>query len=507
MTERKTTLVKAVRPRRRAPFRRQGGSMKHKARKLQTAGLLVLLLFSVLYSKEEITLCGNESSRFGVIQALGEQGVFYIEHTNFASTVDQARWNGHVYSDKPLPLSCAAALFHGLVHRFSGITFSENRMLAIYLVNLLFSGGSNLLLFLWMFRLLRRTCRGRIEMKCLLALTMCVSTWLLTYSVVFNNHTPAALAVLGLMIALEKYRRRPTLQAAAWSAAAAGIAGSLDIPLGFFCGIAAVAGIAFASSSGHRLQPVLTVFAVGGGIAAGIALLNLVAYGTILPIYLAGETYLVPRPKVAMAGYWYECLFGFRGLFSYQPFLLLLIPALWHLRKTLRLPERSGLGIAAAAIVFYLSMTEEYGGASYGMRYLIPVIPVFWFVISRWILSWNHADWRTAVAAIFVLWGCVTSLVGVYCPFCIANEGVRTPEGHFSNTIRSPFLSNLLVMTFERSPEGELTKRLIDSLGEEACFRHIYASGIHMRSPQLVAELLRSSLAKKLGQTKSASLY
>lgn len=478
--------------------------MKRKARRLQYAGVIVLLLFAVLYTKEEITLAGNESSRFGVIQALGEQGVFHIERTNFASTVDRVEWNGHVYSDKPLPLSSAAAVVHGTVHRLTGINFSENRMLAIYLINLLFSGGCNILLFLWMFRLLRRTCRGRIEVKWLLALAMCLSTWLLTYSVIFNNHTPAALAVLGLVIALEKYRRRPTFRAAACAAAAAGAAGALDIPLGFFCGIAAAAGIALESPARQRLRPVLTVFAVGGGIAAGIVLLNHIAYGTILPLYIAGGSYVPPLLWATMPVYWYECLFGFRGLFSYQPFLLLIFPAVWLLRKKLRVPEWTGLGIAAAVVVFYLSLTGEYGGPSYGMRYLVPVIPVCWLVISRWILSWKQAVWKAAAVVFLLLWGCVTSLIGVYCPFCVANEGAHTPDGHFSNTIRSPFLSNLLVMTFERDPEGEMTRRLIDSLGEEASFRHIYVSGVHMRSPQLVAELLRSSLAERLRAKKTS---
>ena len=418
--------------------------------------------------------------------------------------MDRVEWNGHVYSDKPLPLSSAAAVVHGTVHRLTGINFSENRMLAIYLINLLFSGGCNILLFLWMFRLLRRTCRGRIEVKWLLALAMCLSTWLLTYSVIFNNHTPAALAVLGLVIALEKYRRRPTFRAAACAAAAAGAAGALDIPLGFFCGIAAAAGIALESPARQRLWPVLTVFAVGGGIAAGIVLLNHIAYGTILPLYIAGGSYVPPLLWATMPVYWYECLFGFRGLFSYQPFLLLIFPAVWLLRKKLRVPEWTGLGIAAAVVVFYLSLTGEYGGPSYGMRYLVPVIPVFWLVISRWILSWKQAVWKAAAVVFLLLWGCVTSLIGVYCPFCVANEGAHTPDGHFSNTIRSPFLSNLLVMTFERDPEGEMTRRLIDSLGEEASFRHIYVSGVHMRSPQLVAELLRSSLAERLRAKKTS---
>ena len=63
--------------------------MRRKARKLLYAGVAFLLLFAVLYTKDEVTLAGNESSRFGVVQAIGEQGVFHIEQTNFASTVDK----------------------------------------------------------------------------------------------------------------------------------------------------------------------------------------------------------------------------------------------------------------------------------------------------------------------------------------------------------------------------------------------------------------------------------
>ena len=225
--------------------------MRTKARRLLYAGIVFLLLFAVLYTKEEITLAGNESSRFGVVQALGEQGVFYIEGTNFASTVDKLERNGHLYSDKPLPLSFCAALIHGVIHRVTGINFTENRMLAIYLVNLLVSGGCNILLFILMFRHLRRTARGRIEWKFLLALAMPLTTWLGSYSVVMNNHTPAALALFGMIVALEKYRRKPTLQAAAIAAGCAGLAGAFEIPLGILSGLGALAGVWFCSPAGR----------------------------------------------------------------------------------------------------------------------------------------------------------------------------------------------------------------------------------------------------------------
>ena len=127
--------------------------MRGKSRRMLYAGIAFLLLFAVLYTKDDTTLAGNESSRFSVVQAFGEQGVFYIEHTNFASTVDKLERDGHLYSDKPLPLSFCAALIHGAIHRVTGINFTENRMLAVYLVNLLVAGSCNILLFLLLLKI------------------------------------------------------------------------------------------------------------------------------------------------------------------------------------------------------------------------------------------------------------------------------------------------------------------------------------------------------------------
>ena len=478
--------------------------MRGKSRRMLYAGIAFLLLFAVLYTKDDTTLAGNESSRFSVVQAFGEQGVFYIEHTNFASTVDKLERDGHLYSDKPLPLSFCAALIHGAIHRVTGINFTENRMLSVYLVNLLVAGSCNILLFILMFNQLRRTSRGRIEWKFLLAMAMSLTTWLGSYSVVMNNHTPAALALFGMIVALEKYRRKPTLRAAMFAAACAGLAGTVDIPLGLFAGIAALGGVWFSSPRGAAWKPLGVVVVTGGAICLAVLLLNFVAYGTVVPLYVAdgSGSYRFVFLWSQFGDYCCQCLFGFRGLFSYQPFLLLIFPAVWFLRKKLRISEWWGLGVAAASVCFYLVFTNEYGGPAYGMRYFIPVIPVLWLVISRWILSWRPAVWKAVPVILLLLWGGVTMLVGVYCPFCISNEGHRTPERHFSSVIRSSFWGNLLVMNFERDPEGKYTWMMIDAYGPEYSYLHIYHSGIHMRKPELVLQLLQSSLAERVGVKK-----
>ncbi|MDR0933067.1 MAG: hypothetical protein LBM70_08635 [Victivallales bacterium] len=478
--------------------------MHQKAKKLMYAGIVFLLLFAVLYTKDEVTLSGNESSRFGVVQAIGEQGVFYIERTNFASTVDKVERNGHIYSDKPLPLSFCAGVIYGAIHRMTGLNFADNRMLSIYLVNLLFSGTCNILLFIWMFNYLRRTSRGKLELKFLLSLAMCLSTTLASYSVMLNNHTPAALALFGMVVALAKYQTRPTVRSIVWAAAAAGIAGALDIPLGIFAGIAVLAGVYLSAPREGRVKSLGAVVITGGVICLGVLLLNFIAYGTIMPLYVAGGggTFKIVIVYSRLADYVFQSLLGFRGLFSYCPFLLLIFPAVWCLRKKLRISEYCGLGVALAIILFYLLFTNEYGGASYGMRYFIPAIPIFWMVISRWILSWRLTVWKWIPVALLLLYGAVTALVGAYCPFCLANEGARTPERHFSNTIRSPFWGNLLVMSFERDPESKNTWRMIDAFGAENSFWHIYNFGLHTRNPELIAKLLQSSLAKKLGASR-----
>ena len=70
-------------------------------------------------------------------------------------------------------------------------------------------------------------------------------------------------------------------------------------------------------------------------------------------------------------------------------------------------------------------MTNEFGGAAYGFRYLIPLIPVLWYFAGVWLLEQrSKAVW--GIAAVFILWGVAASLAGAYAPFGLAFEGHRS---------------------------------------------------------------------------------
>ena len=135
--------------------------MKKLRKKLMWAGIAILAVFALVYSKTDVTRAGNESTRFAVVQAVGEQSVFHIENTAF-KTVDRVVRDGHIYSDKPLPIGWTLGMLYKIPHQIFGLNFTENYYLSVYLVNLFFSGLINILLFVWMFRMFCRIPCGNL---------------------------------------------------------------------------------------------------------------------------------------------------------------------------------------------------------------------------------------------------------------------------------------------------------------------------------------------------------
>ena len=244
---------------------------------------------------------------------------------------------------------------------------------------------------------------------------MCIGTWLFSYSVTVNNHTPAALAVLGLYVVLEKYRRRPSRRLAAAAGLTAGLVAAADLPVGAVFAVAAVAALWLLAPRRERISA--ETACIGCGLAVGVWLLwlNYTAYGTVMPLYVAGSegTFRVVNPGWSYRmSYLFECLLGCRGLFSYQPFLLFALPGAYFLWRGGRFShvDKVFLVAAAAVMLFYLFFTVEFGGWAYGFRYLMPVIPILWLIAGRWLLEARFRLLKCAIAVPLVAAGIVAAL-------------------------------------------------------------------------------------------------
>jgi len=470
-----------------------------KDHKLALFGALLILIAGSLVCKMEVSMAGMEASRLAVVEAVADQGVFHIEKTHF-KTVDKIIRNNHIYSDKPIALSWCAAQVSKVITLISGKNFSNSYSFMIYMMNMIFGCAVNALCFVWIFRHLCRTVRGSMRLKLLFALLCCCGSWMFSFMTIFNNHVPAALAVTGVMISLDKYRRKQDVRAAVWAGFASGVLFTLDMVAGAVFLATSALSVLLTSEKEKRWKNAVLCGAAGGGVVLLSVWLNYIAYGTMLPLYIvSGGTYSPGTDQKNHIIYLLETLFTNRGLFSYQPVLLLIFPAIWHLRKKLPVNDIIMLLSAGAVIAIYITITNEFGGFSYGFRYLICIIPLLMYYTFRYVLS-RKSTRLTAAAVTLGVIGLVPAFVGAYEPMCVAFEGHRSPPGHFTRTIRSTFMSNLLAWSYETAPDSLLTRKLIAHYGKNECFRYLKAQYFitkHFQTMEFLLKDQRFSLTKQ----------
>ena len=460
--------------------------------------LLVLLLFGLLQAKTDVTLAGNESTRFATIRAIAEQNTFAIDGKVFRS-VDRVVRDGKVYSDKPplLPLLLGAAC--KIPVTLFGWSFEEQYGLLIYLVNFLFFTGINLAIFFLFYRRLRRM-KGTFYVRWLLAFSLCAGSWLLSYSVTINNHTPAALLLLLWFLLLEEACRTRGHGAALGAGLAAGLAFTIEVPVGAIIGLAGLPAV-FRTAVEGRDWRFPAAYCLGGAVTAALfPVVNYLAFGTVMPLYLAGTGTYQPGAAFHFQGvYWWETLFGRRGLFSYQPLVLGALLALLGGRGMSR-PDKALAGGCGAIIVFYLTFTNEYGGWAYGFRYLVAVLPGLWFLAARYWLPVCRGIRRQVFLTLLAGIGFCTAVVGSYNPFCSGYEGYRSPPGTIDHEVRNSFAANLLAASFERDSESFLCRMLFRFYGEPVALRYLYEAYTNTKNIGMLATVhdrLQEFYAKK----------
>jgi len=377
------------------------------------------------------------------IQSLVEQGSFCIDRSLNKYMVDVIKIGGRFYSDKPPLLSVIGAgvywpLYHGL-----GISFAENPPLLYYILTVLLVGfplAAGLYLF------------GRcLELAGFSPATVVVAVFLtgagtlfLPYAVTFNNHIPAATAIIAALYCLLRAEGEAG-KSALWSAAA-GFFGALAFNFDLAPGGAAL--LCFAPVALARTKSARNLFAYGAGAAPLMVLylaLNYAVAGDLIPLYLHPEFYryegsvllshdALKRPYAAsVPSQFFHYYFGYRGIFSYSPFLI------FGLCEALRVAFKGGRfrAYAIAALVVLLLSAGAYAvqvagmaGASYGMRWLLPVTPLFAFFAAQ---AWEQMRSRAGRALFYAA-----------AAFSIAVAAIGVPRPWSSN-IRSPitFLDNI----------------------------------------------------------------
>ena len=475
--------------------------MNKKFRKFSLLGVALIAVLGVLLCKIEVSMAGMEASRMAVVEAVADQGVYHIENTHFR-TVDKVIRNNHIYSDKPIMLSWCAAQMCKIVTLFSGRNFTNSYNFMIYLVNIIFGCGANILCFLWLFRYLCRTSKGDMRLKLLFALFCCCGTWMFSFMTIFSNHVPAALAVTAVMVLLDKYRRKADSRAAVLAGFASGMLFTLDMVAGAVFLLTSALSVWFTSPVEKRVRDFLRCGASGACVVAFGVCLNYAAYGTVFPLYMgSGGTFSPGVDAKNHFVYFCETLFTTRGLFSYQPLLLLIFPAVWFLRRKLQTNDKLMLISGFSVIAIYCVITNEFGGFSYGFRYLICVIPILVYYVAKYVLERKNIR-LTVCAAVLGVAGVFCAFVGAYEPMCVAFEGHRSPQGHFTRNLRSTFMSNLFAWSYETAPDSLLTRKFIGYYGKKDSFLYLRAQYVITKHFQTLEKLMKDSRFDLKNQSK-----
>ncbi|MBR4254590.1 MAG: hypothetical protein IKQ16_05825 [Lentisphaeria bacterium] len=420
--------------------------------------LIVSTAFAFLLAKHDVTHVGIETSRYSTVESVLERGTFAIDDSIF-STPDKCERNGHYYGDKP-PLLTFVAIAWGRVLKCFGVRYLKGDYFrAVYLTGVLVFVLS--CLTGWFFYVgLRQRPRMPEPYRIAMSVLSVASTLVLSYSVTLNNHTPCAAAVMGLVLMLERCESDGLTRL---RALLAGVMTGLILDLEFVAG--GVLGIAvfvfvLTSAAPRRIENAL-MYALGAGllILAGAGM-NMVSYGSPLPLYL-----FTHKPSFVEKNYLtyaFNILFGFEGFFLYMPALLFAGFACASPRMRLDRVFVYMMASTAAAVLLFIAGTSDFGGWCYGYRFLIPFAPVLLYYAAVYFGRPRPRLKRWKLFRLALLWGVLTSVVGVMNPWNAGYEGSSTPENALPNHFKNGFLANAFVFCWQTSPHSALTQFFMD---------------------------------------------
>lgn len=388
---------------------------------------LVLLAVWGFFGKSMPFIC-NDGSRLATIESLATRGTFEISDSMFIETCDKVRIpphgeGGRYFSDKPPFLSILGAAIYKVL-RAGGVDLRTDLRFVYRVLTLLLVvfPALGILYFMSLYFTARAV---PLEHRLWIYLLAIFGTLVLPYSLVINNHVPAAALLLGSFVFLEK-------RALGLSGLCLGLAISADLS-------AAIFGLAFGlylffQKGRHKFEILRFAFFLALPISATFLIMRFNtgswrpyvvqpgAYlyeGSVVPrsvVFGGAETGLLPLRSYLL--FLWHSLLGYRGVFSHSIGLVFGFSALLKMyerkdEKRVALLILIPVGLLAAFITF--QMPISFGGSSYGSRYMIlwmPLVVLFGYrVFERQGVQW----WMKAVVGVSIL----TSAAGILSPWLI----------------------------------------------------------------------------------------
>jgi len=454
--------------------------------------------------KDDVTLSGNESSRFATVESLVEKRTFAIEDSMF-ETVDRVKIGDQFYSNKPLLLSVFLSALYAPLHYLGGLNFTDSyHWLIAFLTLLGVTSFSVLLTFLFQKRL--RSIGMPSLASILLGLAVVFTTWILSYGTSLNNHTPAAALLFAFLYLLDRETKDPKGTQALAAGVVVGLLVGIEIPTG---GIFFLVGIITILCARRPVawRSIIHYMMGFSFVTLALAALNYAAYGYPLDAYLIPSAFdfeeSIHAPGIAglrrpthLGYYLFHITLGKRGFWSHMPVLVLGLVYLLKRRRSLPIIEKITAAAVLILFLFYGTQTGILGGWAYGFRFFIPLIPIFFWWTSLWLFESRGNKIKKLLVVFLLFIGLVTSWVGTLNPWPVAYEDAATPPTAVEAKIRSPFLSNLMVWSFQHNPDGPIFRWLAEDLyGRDTSLEYLWKEFLNRKQPDKLKDIKK--LAKK----------
>lgn len=461
---------------------------------------LLPIIFGVFTIKPKVG-SPHDASRMATIQSIVEQHSLAIDKSILPLAVDIIKINGKTYSDKPPMLAIIGSGVYFILYHLFGLTFTENYQTVYYWITfVLVVIPFGLICFVLnnLFRLFGIELKKRIY----LFLFSWLGTIMLPFSTTFTNHLLAAATATGALhyliqsiLPTQPLLRKTVLKLSFFSA----LTFTLDLPAGGLL-LLAFAFIFFLNH--HRVSDILW-FTLGSlpPLAIHFAV-NYAVTGGFLPAYLHQEYYQYPGSilaspigkkrlfgKTILSQYWHM-LFGYRGIYLFSPLLIFATvecgKALFKNQWRNQLPQLENKAIntvnlnairLATLLIFFGTLTayavqiSDFGGTSYGLRWIITSIPILIFFLGLFLgrkkecretilkietnkiktLKKAIPKIKSAILIFCFIWSVFISLIGLYNPWSL---NIISPI---------PILDNIAYITLDLFPRyGQIAKSILE---------------------------------------------